>query len=290
MRSIVTALLLISSFHAKAAFFATYGEDNRRDVNKETDPKLLELSRSVVAMVDKKHLKLIGSEDGKFLDDYSTRYNMCEGEAFRDQVRLATCSGVLIAPDKILTANHCVTNELDCKDQRFVFDLKLEKDPKKIKIKRKNIYSCKAIEKFSSHNAYDYSIILLDRKVKGRKPVTIARETLEIKKDELAVIGHPMGLPMKISDSGFVWDYFKNGYSTNLDTYSGNSGSPVFKKSTGEMIGHIAAGKTDFVLDRENNCLKSNKCDDDGSNCDITEFHMEYVIEAKHLPNFSSNR
>ena len=45
----------------------------------------------------------------------------------------------------------------------------------------------------------------------------------------------------------------------NLDTYGGNSGSPVFNSSTHELEGILVRGETDFIV-TENGCRKSNVC------------------------------
>jgi V8-like Glu-specific endopeptidase len=78
---------------------------------------------------------------------------------------------------------------------------------------------------------------------------------------------------MKISDGGKIsrmntmenkkkinsWFLRKNYFTANLDTYAGNSGSPVFNKNTGKVEGIIIQGAEDFFYNEENNCIKSQR-------------------------------
>ncbi|MGK7898838.1 MAG: serine protease [Xenococcus sp. (in: cyanobacteria)] len=55
-------------------------------------------------------------------------------------------------------------------------------------------------------------------------------------KDEknVFVIGHPSGLPLKFANGTQVRDHSPSSFFVaNLDTYGGNSGSPVFNEDEG---------------------------------------------------------
>jgi len=62
------------------------------------------------------------------------------------------------------------------------------------------------------------------------------------------VIGHPVGLPVKVAGDAKVRDasprYF---VMTDLDTFGGNSGSAVFNAKTKLIEGILVRGGTDFV-------------------------------------------
>jgi hypothetical protein len=74
------------------------------------------------------------------------------------------------------------------------------------------------------------------------------------------VIGHPVGLPTKFADGANVRNNNNESFFVcNLDTYGGNSGSPVFNSSTHELEGILVRGETDFIV-TENGCRKSNVC------------------------------
>src|SRR5262249_3665943 len=64
----------------------------------------------------------------------------------------------------------------------------------------------------------------------------------------LYVIGHPSGLPAKFADGAEVRTASDPAFFTaNLDTYGGNSGSPVFNAATHEVEGVLVRATTDFV-------------------------------------------
>ncbi len=85
------------------------------------------------------------------------------------------------------------------------------------------------------------------------------------------MIGHPTGLPTKVSPKGKIT---KNSeattISTTLDTFHGNSGSAVFDAATGTVEGILIQGKTDYrpsIKGNQNSCKVVNKCDDNAKNC-----------------------
>ncbi len=62
------------------------------------------------------------------------------------------------------------------------------------------------------------------------------------------MIGHPVGLPTKFAGEAVVRSNQQSAFFVaNLDTYGGNSGSPVFNSDTHEVEGILVRGETDFV-------------------------------------------
>ncbi len=263
-----------------------YGKDNRRDIYNESDNSLIDLSKSVAAMVHRKEIGAFRFLNNQSYRDMPKKYEICSDERFINQKAIASCSGSLIAPDKIITASHCVPDEKECSRYRWVFDYKMLDANTLDASYKNNVYECKKILASSVPSRFDYAIIQLDRPVLDRLPLKISFEKLPVSdQNEIAVIGYPSGLPMKIADNAFVKAHSKNGYLTNLDTYGGNSGSPVFKKSTGEIIGILLKGQDDFYFDRANKCFRSNVCNDDGYNCKKSSPEtFEYVGATADLP------
>ena len=90
--------------------------------------------------------------------------------------------------------------------------------------------------------------IKLDRKVKGHKPLPVERSKNLNEGDSIFVIGHPVGLPVKVAGGATIRNNKpKNFYLTDLDTFGGNSGSAVFSSATNNIIGILVRGSTDFV-------------------------------------------
>ena len=85
------------------------------------------------------------------------------------------------------------------------------------------------------------------------------------------VIGHPTGLPTKISANGKVnLNTEVTRFSTSLDTFHGNSGSAVFDAVTGQVEGILIMGKNDYrpsILSNPNSCQVANLCDESANNC-----------------------
>ncbi|MCU0760521.1 MAG: serine protease [Steroidobacteraceae bacterium] len=58
-------------------------------------------------------------------------------------------------------------------------------------------------------------------------------------------LGHPSGLPLKLADGARVLAVDGALFRTDLDTFVGNSGSPVFDAATHELVGLVLAGQDD---------------------------------------------
>ena len=102
-------------------------------------------------------------------------------------------------------------------------------------------------------------------------------------------MGHPSGLPLKFANGAQVKDTSNASYFVaNLDTYGGNSGSPVFNEDDGTVEGILVRGDTDFV--RDNGCFISNVCPTTGCRGEdvtrTTEFAGD-VPETTPVPDLS---
>lgn len=243
-----------------------YGDDNRRDLYSETDPALLDVARSTVALIRKSVLKSSGSLFEIQGTSYRSSYGLCSTEPFVEQSTAAFCSGFLIAPDLIATAGHCIRTTSDCTNTSFVFDFayRTANTPPETAAKD-DVYTCKRVIRSTVESVgSDFAVVQLDRPVTGRNPLRIRQSGQVNLNDPLVVIGHPAGLPTKIADGAYVRSNTATGYFTaNLDTYGGNSGSAVFNEDTLEVEGILVRGEVDFVRTSAN-CSVSNACKDTG--------------------------
>lgn len=241
-----------------------YGSDNRLENYQATDA-LRSLASSTLALV--KSTSLTKTSAGSFTlsgDNFGSAYNLCSNEPFREQTSGAFCSGSLLAPDIVVTAGHCITNANDCAGVRFVFDFALTSATGENRTFTQNqVYSCKEIIHREQANAgADFAVIRLDRSVVGRAPLAFKRGAALGTGEPLFVIGHPAGLPQKIAGGAVVRSVQSSFYTTNLDTYGGNSGSAVFNGRTNEVEGVLVRGDTDFVS--QGSCNVSNRCAETG--------------------------
>ncbi len=263
------AIFILVTNSAMAINKVVYGEDNRLDRFEVIDQNKLDLQRSTVAMIPKSKLKQIGNTSNYLADD--SKIDLCDGERFNKQVDVADCSGFLVekyGKQFIVTAGHCMQSKTDCHDNYWVFDYaKTSPNDDARTINEENIYSCRNIvaQRLGRMSGEDFAVIELNRKVEGRRPLDY-RQNDDIRKgEEVFVIGHPSGLPSKVSDNGFVRraDNFYQ-FETNLDTFSGNSGSAVFNEKTGIVEGILVNGDEDYRYNAKKHCYEVNRCKMEG--------------------------
>ena len=283
MKKLVSILILstliipFARFNANAGEFdmntgvkVIYGDDDRLDYNKMSD-SMKTLADSVVSLWKSMDVSLEGDSYRLYTSNFGRAVNLCPEERFREQKIGAFCSGSLVGEDLIMTAGHCITDEEKCKDTKFVFGFAI-KDAEKgapDRISREEVYSCKNIvtrflgdeldEGDASNLGADYALIKLDRPVKGHAPLAVNRGPSASKGDDIFVIGHPVGLPVKLAGGANVResDKDKGFFEANLDTYGGNSGSAVFNAETHLIEGILVRGETDFITTAEG-CRISN--------------------------------
>jgi V8-like Glu-specific endopeptidase len=190
-------------------------------------------------------------------------FNLCPEERFRNQPSAANCSGTLVAPDVIMTAAHCYDlAKQTCKDYVWVFDYKVAKENQAtVTVSSDKVYECQEVilKEMNLKEGFDHALIKLKRKVTDRDFAQFRSSGTIAVKDSLVLIGHPSGLPTKISGDAFVLEVLKNSFLTNVDAFSINSGSGVFNATTGEVEGILSSGRADY--DGKGNCSSLMKYD-----------------------------
>jgi V8-like Glu-specific endopeptidase len=246
-----------------------YGNDDRLDIYEAVNPLHLELARSTAAMIPNRAVRTnsdIATISGTTLENRG----MCSSERFADQITAANCSGFLVGPDLLVTAGHCVRSSSDCSSSKWVFDFNLsspDANPSEITVDANSVYSCERIiqQRLDRSSQDDFALLKLDRAVTDRAPLTFRTSGRVETGTDLVVIGHPTGLPTKIADGAIVRSNNNNTYfSSNLDTFGGNSGSAVFDTNTGIVEGILVRGETDYTYDSRRGCRVSYLCPDDG--------------------------
>jgi V8-like Glu-specific endopeptidase len=262
----VLASLSLSAIASEKQIDVIYGEDNRNDVFESKDSALVELSKSTAAMIGMDNLKSLSNGDVEIMAGTLESRGICSKERFSQQISAANCSGFLVAPNVLVTAGHCIKSEYDCASYKWVFDFKVDHaDQGAVNVAKSSVYSCKKIisRTLDQISKDDYAVIELDRKVEDRRPLTFRRKGKIAKGAGVAVIGHPTGLPTKITDGANVRSLSTKFFVANLDTYGGNSGSAVFNTKSGEVEGILVRGENDYVYDSTLGCQVSNVCKSD---------------------------
>jgi AraC-like DNA-binding protein len=172
---------------------------------------------------------------------FGETFNLCLSEPFFDQPIGAgsMCTGVLVAEDVIATAAHFV-NDKNLIDIRFVFGFVMQYPITPVtKVPNENIYKGIEILHRVNNPECDWALVKLDRKVLGGEIATLSKNKV-FNEQPIYIIGHPCGLPLKFAPGAYVDDYTDSYFKSDLDTYSGNSGSPVFCAQTHEVIGIVS--------------------------------------------------
>lgn len=247
---------------------AVYGDDTRLDLEDLTDADFAQrVAASSAAQIP---LAMIEVEEPTGLLRFGDRrlgeaYNLCDDEAFYDQLAIAMCSGTLIAPNLLLTAGHCVDTEPRCDELGWVFGFDNHVSEGTKRLHREDLYTCHAVHALRFEREYDldwdYAVVELDRPV--RAPYAAAslapNHTDRVSREPLFVVSYPSGLPLKVDLDAYVThvrnierDYF----TLMADTFSGSSGGGVFTADSGELVGILVRTAGNYVRDTQNRCYR----------------------------------
>ena len=269
-----------------------YGEDSRLELNDPSVPEHYRaLSDSIAMVVSTPTLLDVSAGSVSFRrTSMSDKFwgekggPLCEEEPFADQIAPGYCSAFLITPELIATAGHCVNGQTRCEQMGFAFGYALKRpalDPYEVPLNQ--FYRCDSLigrvhNPFEEPEAieqreywYDWAVIKLDRPVTDHLPVQLAPLGSKIERGKgLVMIGHPSGLPMKVTEGAVVSSEKDRYFNTTLDVYKGNSGSAVFGARDGAVHGIAIRGSGgnsfELVSDAAGGvCGRSQVCEEVGS-------------------------
>lgn len=241
----------------------------------DNDPTPMHNGRSVPAIVHESNLSRSGS--GWTLQSRGPIDNMCPDERWAQQDRAAWCSAALVGDDLILTALHCVQRgQIDAtKFLKVVFGFAVEAGgggQGRRQLGEHEVYGMVGIVD-AGGIAEDWAVVRLDRKVHPHfKRLRLSRDELRYSTDPqratpLYMIGYGSGLPVKISRIGYAVANQDPAFRFATDGTAGNSGSPIFRADTHEIVGVAYEGPGDFVVDEANQCLRWEVCSAPGGIC-----------------------
>jgi len=240
---------------------AIYGKDDRIDIY-QADSRGQKAAKSIVALVKKKNLTKSGSRYRLSTSNYGQSLDLCSSVAYYKQPTGAFCSGVLISPQYVLTAGHC-NRTTACRDISLLLDFDMTSDSNaRTTFNQNQVYTCKSIKE--KGRGSDWLILELDRPVSRGVKTQISENSNKSIGENFTIIGHPSGLPKKIAANGY---YIKNEsdhlFRVSLDSYHGNSGSPVFNthaltQGKLKLAGVLVNGNSDFIA--KNGCFVENYC------------------------------
>jgi V8-like Glu-specific endopeptidase len=279
-------VVVMNSIKAFASENVIYGSDDRHEFY-EVSALLQKISQSTAAQINSNMIDFSGPDvylNGLPLFEtpiLEGGFPLCKNERFSEQMSAARCSGFLISPDTLLTAGHCVMNQSDCQDNFWVFNFKnTVPNQTGLMISKENVYRCKSILKQgltqAPDGAIDFAVIKLDRPnpVGGLK---ISKKRMNIH-DDVTMLGHPTGMPLKITTNGKIKRISAQGYVTDLDAFGGNSGSLVISSKSGEVIGILSSGQQDYVPDMTNFCARTHRTDSVNASEYVSSIHQIGII------------
>lgn len=252
-----------------------YGKDDRVEEYEVSNPNYLAAGDATVVIVSRWDLTDNGDSTFtlppetfaywyRYFNPLGTDNPLCADEPFRNQPAPGLCSGVLVTPDLIATAGHCVACD-NISDLAVVFGFVMEDaSTATMTVSADEVYRCSEVIAHSSGYP-DWSLVRLERQVAGHTPLLLRRTGQVTNGQELLVIGHPWGVPRKYDAGGTVRDATPSTFfQANVDTYVGSSGSPVLDRSSLEVEGIITAGMQSFEVDGSLTCDRSRVCPDTG--------------------------
>ena len=241
-------LIIIFQCFVSAEF---YGVDDRLEAFEKMPPVIEHNIKASVALIPKERLIITEGKVSIVTPSLIKALNMCESSRFSSQPLLANCSGGLIGKQTVLTAAHCLPDKSSssCEQYYYVFDYEIDEESGVVKpINVNNIYECEEIihhnfDETFTLSGLDLALVKLSKPVFDRKPYHVNPRRV-ISGEEVFMIGYPLGIPKKVSHNATVKgdSYLKNSFSSDLDTYSVNSGSPIFDRNNGGLIGVLVRG------------------------------------------------
>ncbi|MFN3453949.1 MAG: trypsin-like serine peptidase, partial [Pseudobdellovibrio sp.] len=253
-----------------------YDSDQRKEIfNESPQNSMLFIKDRILAVVHS--AKLVSKPDGSvgFLDShYGRALKLCSNELFYTQPTFARCTASIVGTNKVLTAGHCIS-ENGCAMTRFISQYIMRSSSETesgltppINTTQDHVFSCKKIL-FRDKTFYtDIALIEVDRDF-NITPLIISSNSNELKPniDEITAIGFPGGLPMKSSGYGPIISTKNQIITAEIDTYGGNSGSPVFTKNSTDIQGILVRGEDDYTFNNEKKCYESKICSSVLKNC-----------------------
>lgn len=179
-------------------------------------------------------------------------YRMCPNEEFADSPSSFYCSGVFIDSNRILTAGHCVA-QMRCSE--FVMIRNAQSYHFQFGVQQQDVFTCKKIQRL---NAFDLAIVHTNEASRGPFP-GIQGKNSQGAQHNIFMVGHPMGLPLYFSQ-GFIRTAAADRYIAQMTAFEGNSGAPVFSRTTGHLIGLLVEGEKDFYRDEVLKCNRLKRC------------------------------
>lgn len=289
MRRILFLSLTLSNFHGSFAQAKTilsfpgvdaiYKRDDRELISTKTDPKIREVARAVALIASSERMEIGATKTLIKAKTLQKMAGLCADEKFSKNLSMPGCTGFLISKNVMATAGHCFSDEGTCRINKIAFDVDASKENKKgYIVPSQNIYSCIKILARGASDDQDFAIIQLDRNVNNRTPLKLSIQDKISDDARVFMIGHPYGMPLIYSKPASINDNDNELlFKAALNSFEGNSGSPVINSKTFLVEGILVNGQEDLVQDPTNECYRNKYYEGAGG---------EGVFRSSKLPIF----
>jgi len=230
-----------------------YGADSRFPVECFLDERVRRQADAVAVLVAATDLRpaVKGFQTVAHKQTLAQRFDLCPHpkQRFADDLSLGFCTAFLVGDELLATSEHCFEH-IRPEDTRAIFvhaspNQGLERDAL---VATEDVYELEGPRFDDDHD-------LVVAQLKPSVGAKVGRTHLDVEEavdglsetDSVYVIGHPSGLP-KIGVTAIrVRSVNELAGVADLDTFAGNSGSPVFSVRTGRVVGVLRSGACDYV-------------------------------------------
>lgn len=187
---------------------------------------------------------------------------LCPGSRFEKEPVVAFGTGFLVRSNLLVTAGHCIyeighqVEGRPINKIRAVFGWECDQfGMPPIRINNTNIFEVSVVDgEFTCYcDKPDWAVLKLSRN--SSRPVLPIRTSGSVANHaQVTSFGFPSGIPLKAAGLAFV-DVNTNlhTFTSSLDVYAGNSGSPVLN-SDGLVEGIVSWGGIDYTMDTATGC------------------------------------
>ncbi|MBX9743816.1 MAG: trypsin-like peptidase domain-containing protein [Chlamydiales bacterium] len=233
-----------------------FGDDSRVDLVNIESPVVRAQARAIACLMTSS--ELTESYDGvtrsyalsSSVQTLRQRAGVSKKEKFAEQPAPGFGTAFLVGNRYALTAGHCVDNPIGIENMKMVFDFSVKAEGVRRVFDESSVYGIKRVVAFVNNpGGADWALVKLDRAVTDITPLAVEFSRKISRGAKIHMLGHPTGLPLKYASGSEVKKKPKTTFTGDLDSFHGNSGSPVVNSKTNKVSGILIRGPESYSND-----------------------------------------